>query len=145
MNILLWLVMICICFIIFRSMMDFIQEGKVGLKINLKDSRFSTELFYALLIIYTIVLIGFGLIYFILSFQTVILVDTEAEHSIGIMEALFRSLYFSGVTLMTIGYGDIVPVGLGRLIAVVESLIGYVLPTAFVLRLVQARNREAPK
>jgi potassium channel LctB len=35
------------------------------------------------------------------------------------------SLYFSAVTLMTIGYGDVTPVGLGRAIAASEGLVGF--------------------
>ncbi len=35
--------------------------------------------------------------------------------------------YFSGTTYTTVGYGDIVLIGAGRIIAVVESLMGLVL------------------
>ena len=54
----------------------------------------------------------------------------------GKLGSLIHSFYFSGVTILTIGYGDIVPIGIGRLVALIQALIGYVLPTAFVLRLV---------
>ncbi len=53
---------------------------------------------------------------------------------IGVLESLAHSLYFSGVTLMTVGYGDVTPIGWGRLLALIEALIGYILPTAFFLK-----------
>ena len=40
----------------------------------------------------------------------------------------YRSLYFSGITLLSIGYGDIVPVStFGRMMAILEGFIGLVL------------------
>src|SRR5699024_8563361 len=96
--------------------------------------------FYTLLIIYTIVIIGFGLIYFILSFQGGVLIDSSEFGPLSVIDILLESIYFSGVTLLTIGYGDMSPVGIGRLIALAEALIGYILPTAFVLRLVTGQK-----
>ncbi|HLR75992.1 MAG TPA: ion channel [Virgibacillus sp.] len=140
MNIFLWAIILLICYIIFKSLSDFIKGGDGHFRMNLKESRFSTEIFYALLIIYSIVIVGFGLIYFILSFQGMILVEHGELKHVSVIGSLIHSMYFSGVTLLTIGYGDIVPIGIGRFIALCEALIGYILPTAFVLRLVQTRS-----
>lgn len=142
MNIFLWLVIICICFVILRSLTDFIKGGEGYLRMNLKESRFSTEIFYALLVIYSIVIIGFGLIYFTLSFQGIILVEYSDVRETSLIGSLIHSFYFSGVTLFTIGYGDIVPIGIGRFIALIQALIGYILPTAFVLRLVTRSQKS---
>lgn len=142
MNTFLWITILFICFIIFKSLVDFIKGGDGYFRMNLKESRFSAEIFYALLIIYSIVIIGFGLIYFILSFQGIVLVEDGELRQVDIIGSLIHSFYFSGVTLLTIGYGDIVPTGIGRLIALCEALIGYILPTAFVLRLVQTRSMK---
>lgn len=136
MNGLMWLVILLICFLMLKSMLSFIHGGK------LKESRFSAEMFYTLLVIYLIVIVGFALIYFLLSFQGIVLVEYGELHEVSILGELIHALYFSGVTLLTIGYGDIVPIGIGRLIALVEALIGYVLPTAFVLRLVQTKRNK---
>src|SRR5690625_3959939 len=136
MNWFLWIVIILICFIILKSLIEFIQGGKIKFGVEMKGRRFSTEIFYTLLMIYTIVIIGFGLIYFILSFQEGVLVVSSELVPKNVLGALFESIYFSGVTLLTIGYGDISPIGIGRFIALAEALIGYILPTAFVLRLV---------
>jgi potassium channel LctB len=49
-------------------------------------------------------------------------------------ERLEASMYFSATTVLTVGYGDITPVGIGKWIAMLEALIGYLLPAAFVVR-----------
>ncbi len=137
-----WVMIGIICFIVIKSLVDFIQGGKSHFRLKLKESRFSSEIFYTLLIIYSIVILGFGLIYFILSFQQITLVEHGELKQVSVFGSLIHSLYFSGVTLLTIGYGDIVPIGVGRFIALMEALIGYILPTAFVLRLVQTRKEH---
>jgi Ion channel len=59
----------------------------------------------------------------------------------------FQALYFSFITLSTIGYGDIVPVSkLARMLAIVEAVTGMFYVTLLIARLVslyssnQARN-----
>lgn len=130
----MWLVIIFICSVMLSSLISFIRGE------TLKESGFSLEIFYTLLIIYVIVITGFALIYFLLSFQGVVLVEYGELHEASLVGELIHAFYFSGLTLLTIGYGDIVPIGIGRLVAIVEALIGYVLPTAFVLRLVQTKR-----
>lgn len=106
-----------------------------------KRGIFSYEIFYTLLVVYIMVLISFAGIYFILSFQGVVLLDNGALKEQSVVGRIVHSLYFSGVTLMTVGYGDITPVGWGRVIALVESLIGHILPPAFVLKIWQAKEK----
>jgi len=96
----------------------------------------SFHIFYTLIIIYCIVIIGFGMIYFILSFQQVTIIDGQDQDSPSLLNHLFTCFYFSGVTILTIGYGDVTPVGIARFIAVIQALIGFILPTSFVLKLV---------
>lgn len=138
----LWTILVVICLIMMISIVQFLRGGMFRMGVELKESRFSTELFYTLLIVYLIVMIGFGLIYFILSFQQIVLVEYGVPRKVGVSGSLIHSFYFSGVTLLTIGYGDIAPIGIGRVVAVIEALIGYILPTAFVLRLVQSRRKN---
>ncbi|WP_164669994.1 potassium channel family protein [Virgibacillus doumboii] len=141
MKIIPWIVFIAICIVVLASLIDFIRGGKLRFRMEMRDSRFSVEIFYTLLIIYLIVILGFGLIYFVLSMNHILLVENGELREVSIIGTVIHSLYFSGVTLLTIGYGDITPIGIGRFIALVQALIGYVLPTAFVLRLVQS-NQE---
>ncbi|MRH44668.1 two pore domain potassium channel family protein [Aquibacillus halophilus] len=107
-----------------------------------KRSYFSREIFYTMIIVYFIVLTSFGLLYFVLSFNGVLLIEGGKLQDVGALESLAHSLYFSGVTLMTVGYGDITPIGWGRLLALIEALIGYILPAAFFLKIWQYSNEQ---
>ncbi|GGM29710.1 hypothetical protein GCM10011351_14810 [Paraliobacillus quinghaiensis] len=107
-----------------------------------KRSYFSYELFYALIFVYLIVLVSFGMIYFLLSFQGQLLLEFGEVRDVSTLESLAHSFYFSGVTLMTVGYGDITPIGWARLIALVEALIGYILPATFFLKVWQHTHLE---
>ncbi|SDR09046.1 potassium channel LctB [Virgibacillus subterraneus] len=141
MGLFLWIIIIGICIILLASLVDFIRGGRLRVNIQMRESRFSAEIFYTLLVIYLIVILGFGLIYFILSINNILLVENGELRKVSVIGSISHSLYFSGVTLLTIGYGDITPIGVGRFIALVQAIIGYILPTAFVLRLVQS-NQE---
>ncbi|MEN1970184.1 ion channel [Lentibacillus sp. N15] len=138
MHVFLWVLLIVIIgTVIGASLIGFIRDKTLRERMEMKDVRFSTEIFYTLLVIYAIVIIGFALIYFILSFEHIALAEDGELREVGVGGTIIHSIYFSGVTMLTIGYGDIIPVGIGRIIALIEALIGYVLPTAFVLKLVQ--------
>ena len=60
-------------------------------------------------------------------------VGTNADRS---MQG-FNSLYFSFVTLSTVGFGDIVPVSpISRLLAIIEATVGMLYVTVLIARLV---------
>jgi len=64
-------------------------------------------------------LTGFALIY-LPRMQTDFKITVDADNSL-----IFQAFYFSGVTLLTIGYGDILPVsGFTRIAAIVEGISG---------------------
>lgn len=93
------------------------------------DGRLFTHLFISLFG----VMIGFAVIYYALSRNDVILVTSlstmdEVEPTWG------NFLYFSGVTLLSIGFGDYLPVGPARIFALIEAAIGVLLPTAFFVK-----------
>ncbi|WP_410984466.1 ion channel [Bacillus cereus] len=103
------------------------------------DSKrfFSLYNLTSLFLIYTTVLIAFGLSYVALEESGFSALREDGEtlnvHSFQLVEVC---LYFSAVTLLSVGYGDVTPVGIGRWIAIIEALIGYTLPFAFVVRTV---------
>ncbi|SFE31348.1 potassium channel LctB [Lentibacillus persicus] len=136
------IVAIKVTVVVVGSLVDFIRGGKI--RRRMQESQFSAEIFYTLLLIYLIVILGFGLIYFILSMNRIVLVEGGELREVSVLGSMIHSFYFSGVTLLTIGYGDITPIGIGRAIALIQALIGYALPAAFVLKLVQnnQENRE---
>lgn len=104
---------------------------------KIKGKKVSFENFLYLASIYVTVMLGFGLIYILLELNgfNVFLEETEEWYG-NFINRLETGFYFSAVTLFSVGYGDISPVGIGRMIAVLEALIGYTIPAAFVFRAV---------
>lgn len=104
---------------------------------KIKGKRVSLENFFFLASIYATVMISFGLMYIILELHGYAVLDDGYIPSENIFLArLETGLYFSAITLFSVGYGDIAPIGIGRIIAVSEALIGYTIPAAFVARTV---------
>jgi hypothetical protein len=67
----------------------------------------------------------------------------EAGHPIGAgLKGLSSALYFSFVTATSIGYGDILPVGAGRVIAVAEAIAALLIFGAVVAKFVSHRQEE---
>lgn len=84
-------------------------------------------------------MIGFGLIYTLLQLNGVQVYNESQQiyaSSLHFLDELQTGIYFSGITLFSVGFGDLTPIGLGRLIVVIEALIGYTIPAAFVARAV---------
>ncbi|MBU6081561.1 MULTISPECIES: potassium channel family protein [Allobacillus] len=120
---------ILVILIIISSLFVFIK--------NYQDVRgaFSKELFTSFIAIYFILMLGFALLYFLLSEAGFSLLIDQPLQAGTSFERFFHSVYFSGVTLMTVGYGDVTPIGIGKPIALFEAMIGYLLPAAFLYKL----------
>ena len=88
------------------------------------STRFSLYNLATLFLIYTTVLIAFGLSYVVLEEMGFAVLKEDGEslnaHSFQLVEVC---LYFSAVTLLSVGYGDISPIGIGRWIAIAEALM----------------------
>ncbi len=56
--------------------------------------------------------------------------------------SFWESVYFSGVTFTTIGYGDIHPLGLTRIFTVVEGLLGIITCSGFLVSLVRKYTKS---
>ncbi|MBO8172484.1 MAG: two pore domain potassium channel family protein [Bacillaceae bacterium] len=63
-------------------------------------------------------------------------IDHEYEGANG----LFQSLYFSAITLLAVGYGDLTPFGLSRFVAILEAIVGYTLPAALVVQMISVKK-----
>ncbi|SDY34748.1 potassium channel LctB [Evansella caseinilytica] len=106
--------------------------------------RISLRNFVVLVLVYVTVTCGFGAVYLGLE-VTGHRVLTEGGKLIAhdsVFHLVEDVLYFSSVTLLTVGYGDITPQGIGRWIAMIQALIGYLLPAAFVVTTVFYRERQ---
>ena len=58
------------------------------------------------------------------------------------LDVITRSLYFSAITLLSVGYGDVTPFGLARAFAIIEALIGYLLPVIIVIQFIPSQKNE---
>ncbi|MCH6267014.1 MULTISPECIES: ion channel [Neobacillus] len=106
---------------------------------TIKGKLVSFDNFFYLGTCYLTVIFGFGLIYLIfeLAGMKVLAEINNAEHR-NIFETSF---YFSAMMLFSVGNGDVIPQGIGRLVAVIEALIGYTLPAAFVAKVMFDREK----
>lgn len=100
-----------------------------------REKHLSIKNFLLLGISYLVLMLGFGLVYVLLEVEGIDLLTEGGEVIQGdFLDHLFTCLYFSGVTLFSVGYGDVTPIGVGRGIALVESWLGYTIPAAFVIK-----------
>ena len=87
-----------------------------------------------------LLLTGFALIY-LPRMETGFRMDAQVEGSL-----IFKAFYFSGITLLTIGYGDIVPVtDFTRAIAIIEGASGIAvisLSVTYLLTVYRALERK---
>ena len=95
-----------------------------------------------LLSLWLLMVVGCGLIYWAAS-----VLDPhallEGSRPVGPgAHALFAAIYFSFVTATSLGYGDLVPVGAIRLLAVGEGAAGLLLFGLLVSRLVSRRQEQ---
>lgn len=86
--------------------------------------------------------ITFALIYFVMSFSTPILIDSNQgtvmkDHNFAEM------IYYSGSTLLSIGYGDLNPIGATRYISLFEGFLGIVTPTVIFINEVNKNFKDS--
>ena len=130
-----YLLFIFVSFCIVMSLRTIFSSYKI------KGKRVSIENFLFLVTLYATLMIGFGMIYMLLEMKGFLVILEENKILVGdFFVRLETFIYFSGMTLFSVGYGDISPIGIGRVVAVIEALIGYTIPAAFVARAVF--NRE---
>ncbi|MCL7749304.1 MULTISPECIES: potassium channel family protein [Halalkalibacter] len=90
--------------------------------------------FTLLLLVYITVILSFSNLYLGLEMLGIEVLREGNSHVEGSVNHLIEDIvYFSAVTLLSVGYGDLVPVGIGRIIAMVQALFGFLLPAAFVV------------
>ncbi|MBB2479490.1 two pore domain potassium channel family protein [Bacillus sp. APMAM] len=124
-NLLIILVILCIC----MSLRTLFFSHK------LKNKHISFDNFMFLAFAYCVLMIGFGLIYLLLEIKGYhIIIDHGSVLTGSYFHKLYTSLYLSAVTLFSVGFGDVVPLGIGRAIVIIEALIGYTIPAAFVVK-----------
>lgn len=111
-----------------------------------KYKQISFENFVFLGCTYAVIMLGFGLLFMLLELNnTGIIMDNGDFLSDNFFEKLGTSMYLSAITLFSVGYGDVVPLGIGRLFVMIEALLGYTIPATFVVRTVIDFEQELNK
>ncbi|TCP28806.1 ion channel [Scopulibacillus darangshiensis] len=83
------------------------------------------------------IIITFTIVYMVLDFFDL---GRIVEHHTAVsyipmwIDNFTRTLYFSAITLLSVGYGDITPFGWSRGVAILEATIGYILPAAITVQ-----------
>ncbi len=126
-----------VVYFIFRGLYLHYNGSKIiVLPARFKYKEVSFENFVFLGITYAVIMIGFGLLFLLLEMKGMVVFydisDEIKQHSFW--TRLGTSIYLSAITLFSVGFGDVVPVGYGRLLVVIEALLGYTIPAAFVIR-----------
>jgi potassium channel LctB len=79
----------------------------------------------------------FTVIYLVLDYWGIGgIIDQRGFSLLGMpwFDQIGRTVYFSAITLFSVGYGDLIPVGWSRLIAIMEATIGYILPAVITVQ-----------
>jgi potassium channel LctB len=93
-----------------------------------------------LFFLYLNVILTFTIIFMILDYSNAgPIVDHYRGHvkANGWFDPLIKPLYFSAITLLSVGYGDITPFGWSRVVSVLEAMIGYLLPATFMVQAIR--------
>jgi potassium channel LctB len=115
---------------------------------NIRRGVFSFYKLALLFVIYLTIITAFACLYTIFMMNGIVVLKEGTEIVGGkFFSGLATSVYFSAVTLLSVGYGDITPIGVGRWIAVIEALLGYLLPAVFFVTTIvdYDRNEESKK
>jgi len=114
-----------------------VMSLKILIKAVQKGTFLSFETVCVIGFVYISFLIGFAMLYLLLhEYDIIVLMENGSSLQGTYFEKLETCLYFSAVTLFSVGYGDITPVGIGRWLALIEAFLGYILPTTVVARTV---------
>ena len=93
---------------------------------------------FSLMLIFVCAILFF--LFGVQSEQGIIQLSLEKSFIDNLMN-FFSTIYFSVVTFTTLGYGDIQPVGLSRLVATIEAFIGSFALALYVVVFVQKTTR----
>jgi potassium channel LctB len=104
-----------------------------------KYSYFSTKMFYKLFFVLMGVTVAFSVLYYGLGMNGTVLRYSVPDGK-PVPHDFSHYLYFSGVTILSVGYGDFLPVGSLRFFALIEAAIGLLLPSAYFMRMLNSKG-----
>jgi potassium channel LctB len=101
---------------------------------SFKPSREQLKKTINLVLVWVLIAIAFGFLYYILPGQ---LINSQTGAPVT---NILEFIYFSFITILTTGYGDITAVGFIRVLTAIEGLIGWVLFGLIVYRVVSVKE-----
>ncbi|MCA0149274.1 potassium channel family protein [Rossellomorea vietnamensis] len=108
---------------------------------HFKYSYFSTALFLKLFFVLLSIMISFAVLYYALSFDNPML-RVSSPSGKPVEHTFLNYLYYSGVTILSVGYGDYIPTGHLRFFALLEAAIGLLLPTAYFMKVLDSKSNK---
>lgn len=110
--------------------------------IILRPDRIIDISYQGLFVLWISLILGFGLVYFLLSTFFPLYGLSHIANEAPLVR-LFNCLYFSVVTATSVGYGDIVPMGIAKLVAAIQSIFTVFLSAIFVTKLITYKQELA--
>lgn len=101
--------------------------------------------FIYLVFLYTNVVVTFAFLYVLLDVLHLgKIVDhySTMEHQSHWLDKITTAFYLSIITLFSVGYGDVTPFGLSRAVAIVEAMLGYILPAVIVIQFIYTTEKD---
>lgn len=98
--------------------------------------------YHQLFVLWSGLVLGFAIIYTALSLVSPMNGPTGMEGMDWSMR-FWNSLYFSTVTASSVGYGDIVPLGISKIFAAIQSVISFAVFAVLVTKLVSNQQEIA--
>ena len=92
-----------------------------------------------LVINYFEVVLWFGIVYLVLPFATQHTYASPSGDVAGSTYGVANMVYFSAITQLTVGYGDITPTGPTRMVATIQASVGWLLTIIVIARFVSAQ------
>jgi hypothetical protein len=113
----------------------------------LREGAVDSERIYAALSVYLLAGLAFGVAYYVVEgVQPGSLRISSADDATAAAVGLETAIYFSFVTLATLGYGDVVPVGsVARSLATLEAVGAQLYVAVLIARLVSLQARSSPE
>ncbi|MCR6097963.1 two pore domain potassium channel family protein [Salipaludibacillus agaradhaerens] len=126
------LIILTVLFLLVNVLSFFLEKSY---RKSFYDSALLTKLF----LILSGLTVGFACLYYLLSLEKPILKVNDPTDEVAEVTFL-DALYFSGVTMLSVGYGDLVPIGSARFFSLVQAALGLLLPTVYFVKALTETN-----
>lgn len=93
--------------------------------------------FFRIFLVWVCMVIGFGLIYYFFSNGTSFFVNSVDQTRV---QKITDLIYFSFVTATTTGFGDIIPIGVFKLVSILEVIFGLLMLALVTSKLVSIKQ-----